>query len=277
MIVVIGGRGRLGKAIARQYGDDTVMCPERTVYQDWSAPGAHGAVATWLAPFAASGATIFVTSGLLDPRLAPEALSAVNLELPRNIIEGAAVHGMKVVTFGTVMEALVAAQNPYVRSKSALAALVAERAAGGVPVAHVRIHTLYGGGLPSRFMFLGQILDALQSGAPFPMTQGRQLREYHHVDDDARAIRLLADAGVTGVLDLSHGAPLSLRDLASSIFDAFGAASQLQVGAVPEPAEENYNTRFARQSLLEQVSFRDALPTVIAYLEQCGVPRKNGQ
>src|SRR5205823_5616173 len=99
MIVVIGGRGRLAQAIARQYSDDTVICPERMVYQDWSAPGAQGAVAAWLAPFAGSGATIFVTSGLLDPRLAPEALSAVNVELPRNIIEGAAAHGLKVVTF----------------------------------------------------------------------------------------------------------------------------------------------------------------------------------
>ena len=151
------------------------------------------------------------------------------------------------------------------------------RAAEGAAVAHVRVHTLYGGGLPSRFMFLGQILGALESGAPFQMTQGRQLREYHHVDDDARAIRVLADGGAGGVLDLSHGAPLSLRDLATSVFDAFGAAGQLQVGALAEPDEENYNTIFTRHRLLQQVDFRDALPAVAVYLEACGVQRKQGR
>jgi len=277
MNFLIGGRGRLGQAIARQYAADDIVSLEREVYQHWGEPGAQADVAAYFAPWAGTGATIFVTSGLLDPKLPAEALWQVNVELPRNIIEGAAALGLRVITFGTVMEALLAARNPYVNSKAALGEFAAARAAEGAPVTHVRVHTLYGGGLPSRFMFLGQILDALDNGAPFRMTQGKQLREYHHVDDDACAIRMLAETGVNGVLDLSHGAPLSLRELAGAVFEAFGAAGQLQVGTLPEPSEENYNTVFARHPMLERASFRDTLPALVAYLEECGIKRKTGQ
>jgi nucleoside-diphosphate-sugar epimerase len=272
MMFVIGGRGRLGQAIARQYGADAV-CVERAVYQDWAEPGAQAAIDAFFAPLAGTGATVFVTSGLLDPRLAPEDIWKVNVTLPCNIIDAGCRHGVRVTTFGTVMEALLADHNPYVRSKVALGQYVARKAADGAAVSHVRVHTLYGGGEPSPFMFLGQALGALRQASPFKMTLGKQLREYHHVDDDAHAIRLLDDAGVAGVLDLSHGAPVSLANLAQAVFDAFGAAGQLQVGAIPEPRDENYDTVFTRHPLLAQATFRDTLPAVVAYLEQCGAPR----
>jgi len=279
MIVIIGGRGRLGQAIARQYGAQEAVCVERSVYGDWARPYDEAPAAldesldAFFAPLPRHGASVFVASGLLDPKLSPEKLWNVNFELSRNIVEAGVRHGVRVTTIGTVMESLLAAHNPYVRSKVALGELVATHAARGAAVSHVRVHTLYGGGMPSPFMFLGQMLTALEQGTQFRMTLGKQLREYHHVDDDARAFRLLDDAGVTGVLDLSHGAPVSLADLARAVFDAAGASAQLQIGAIPEPLEENYNTVFARNPLLKQLAFRDTLPAVLAYLDACGAMR----
>lgn len=275
MILVIGGRGRLGQAIARQYGPGEAVCVERAVYQDWAEPHAQASIDAFFAPLAGKDASVFVTSGLLDPKLSPDEIWKVNVELPRNIVEAGCRHGVRVTTFGTVMEALLADHNPYVRSKVALGRYVADKAAAGAAVAHVRVHTLFGGGAPSPFMFLGQMLAALEQGTPFKMTLGKQLREYHHVDDDARAIRQLDEAATTGVLDLSHGAPVSLADLAYAVFGTFGVPGQLQIGALPEPREENYGTVFARSPLVAQLPFRDTLPAVVAYLEQCGAARKN--
>jgi nucleoside-diphosphate-sugar epimerase len=269
MKFIIGGRGRLGQAIARAYPAADALCLDRAVYEGWSEAGAEDFVARFFAPWAGSASTVFVASGLLDPKLAPAEHLKVNYDLPRNIIAGAAALDLKVVTFGTVMESLLAQHNPYVQSKAALGRHVAELAMAGRPVAHVRVHTLFGGGPPSPFMFLGQILTALRQRTPFNMTLGKQLREYHHVDDEARAIRALDAAGVRGVFDLSHGDPVSLRELATTVFAAFGAADLLHLGALPEPLEENYSTVFARHPLLGPQAYRPAFPAIVDYLKAC--------
>jgi nucleoside-diphosphate-sugar epimerase len=269
MKFVVGGRGRLGQAIARQYAGDKVQCLPRAVYDGWADPRAEADVARFFAPWAGQDATVFVTSGLLDPKLAPADHRKVNYELPRNLIAGAGAHGLKVVTFGTVMESLLARHNPYIDSKAALGRHVAELAAAGRNVAHIRVHTLFGGGAPSPFMFLGQILTSLRQRTAFNMTLGKQLREYHHVDDEAGAIVALDAAGVRGVLDLSNGEALSLRELASTVFDACGGADLLHVGALPEPLEENYGTVFACHPLLGPQAYRPALPAIVSYLKDC--------
>lgn len=265
MMFIVGGSGRLGRALARQNPQAQALA--RSVYADWSAPGAQDAVARHFAPYAGSGGTIYVASGLLDPRRPEQEHEAVNVTLPRNIIAGATPLGLKVRTFGTVMEALMNQPNAYVRSKVALARHVAEAAEAGLPVAHIRIHTLYGAGEPDPFMFLGQIAAALRIRAPFKMTEGRQLREYHHVDDDAGAVRVLEQAGLHGIVALNHGAPLTLRALATGIFAECGAPELLQLGALPEPAEENYAGVLARPDALAHFDFRPALPAVAQYLK----------
>lgn len=271
MNFILGSRGRLGAALARACPQGTLTCVDRSVYQEWSAPGAAGAVSDYFAPWSTDGGTVYVACGLLDPRLEPGQLASVNLDLPSNVIDGAGAQGLRVVTFGTVMERLLAQQNPYVRSKAALAEHVASRVAAGADVAHFQVHTLFGGGEPSPFMFLGLIVHALRTRTPLRMTQGRQLREYHHVDDEARAILMLNGAGRRGVSDVSSGAPVSLRVLAETCFSAFGASNLLQVGAIPEPADENYATVFARDALLAPEAFRAPLAAVPVYLAQCGV------
>lgn len=269
MKLIVGARGRLGQALARQFASEPVHCLERTQYQDWSDAGAAERVERFFAPWAGSGATIFVTAGVLDPKLPAAELARINVDLPRHIMQGAARCGLKAVSFGTVMETLQASPNPYVASKIALASYVAAAAAAGDPVAHVRVHTLYGEGGPSPFMFLGQLLAAVRNGEPFNMTLGKQLREYHHVADEARAIALLGDAGLGGVFDLSHGAPVTLRELAVATFQAFGCERLLHIGALPEPAEENYSAVFQRHPALPATHYRPTVPAVLSYLKAC--------
>ena len=67
-------------------------------------------------------------------------------------------------------------------------------------------------------MFLGQILSALKNDEAFKMTSGCQLREYHHFLDDAEAIRTISGLKITGVVNLSHGKPVSLKDIAQASF-----------------------------------------------------------
>lgn len=269
MIFVIGGTGRLGRAIAARYGDAETMAPRREVYQNWWMSNSAGAICEYFKPWEGSNSTIFVVSGLLDPLAGEEEILKVNYHLPKNLIEGAATLGIRVVTFGTIMERLLSQGNRYVQSKVTLGRYVAETAEINQRVAHVRLHTLYGLGRPSSFMFLGQILHSLRTRSPFEMTLGEQLREYHHFDDDADAVYRLAENWRAGVVDLNHGRPVTLREIATTLFSAFGEKDLLKIGARPEPAEENYDTSFDRPDFLANVKFRDALPAIVKYIENC--------
>lgn len=266
MIFILGSRGRLGQAIAAQYAPTDVVCVDRSVYEPWSSADARAGISEYFAQCRSEDSVVYICSGLLDPRLSAEELLAVNYHLPRNVIDSLARSGIRVVTFGTAMEHTLNS-NSYVQSKLKLSEYVEDANADGALSTHVRIHTLYGGGEPSPFMFLGQILTAIRTESLFSMTLGRQLREYHHVEDDARAVKTLTDARLTGLIDLAHGNPITLRSLAESVFGALGKTHLLQVGALPEPAQDNFDLVFERPPTLKDSTFREAIPGVIEYLK----------
>ncbi|WP_322015061.1 NAD-dependent epimerase/dehydratase family protein [Paraburkholderia sp. J12] len=267
-IYLIGGRGRLGQALAREYANDEVVALDRTVYEVWSREGAAGQVARYFDRLP-SDTLIFVTSGLLDPRLPEEALLGVNYFLPKHVIDAVSPLGMRVITFGTAMEALSRANNPYIESKRRLSRYINDSVSAGGAGLHLQIHTLYGEGEPTPFMFLGQILAAIRQREVFRMTSGRQLREYHHLADDARAIRSLVESGLRGTVALSHGKPVTLREIAEIIFRAVGKSELLEVGALPDSEEENYERIFEPAVLPWAIEFRDSLPAIAEYLKTC--------
>lgn len=271
MIFVIGGRGRLGQAIIASYPNDNVISINRHIYQDWWQNDSQDKISHFFEPWSDSNSIVFVTAGILDPRISQEEHLKVNYLLPRHLIEGATKVGLRVVTFGTVMERLIANKNPYIYSKAMLGNYVSDFSAAEKLAVHLRVHTLYGIGQPSPFMFLGQIYHALRNQVVFEMSPGNQLREYHHIDDEVRAIGVLVEAETNGILDLSHGEPVSLKAIASYIFKAFNAESLLRVGALQEPKEENYGTVFQRSDLLLKIEFRKTLPAIVNYLKACSL------
>jgi len=267
---LVGSSGRLGRAIAKEFFDEEIQCLDRSIYRGWECPSSVPYIRGFFdTPQNKDGATIFVASGLLDPTLSRDELLFVNYYLPKNIIDAVSKIDAKVITFGTVLEGLLSTQNNYVQSKTFLNEYVKATADECNRVLHVQLHTLYGLGQPSPFMFLGQILSALREDAQFKMTSGRQLREYHHFLDVTKAVRHMVNSSLAGVVNLSHGKPVSLRDIANRIFEAFDKDYLLQVGAIPEPLEENYDRLFQPIELCKQVCFRDSLPSIIDYMREC--------
>lgn len=265
-LCVIGARGRLGLALQQAGHGRQIITPDRAVYQSWAQAGAVDAATRYFEPMAATGGTVFVASGLLDPAAPPAALSAVNLDLPRTIIAAATRLGLTVVTFGTVTEGRLG--NPYAQSKTALRDHVAEVAAPDRRVLHLQLHTLYGLGAPSPFMFLGQLLQAITSGQRFRMSSGRQLREYHHFADDAAAILHLAAHAPAGVHALGHGEPVTLLSLAEAVLAGFGRPDLLAAGELPEAAGETYVPIAGKSPLILGLAFRETLPSVTDYLRE---------
>lgn len=268
---LIGAQGRLGRAIIAEGFGENFVSLERSVYEDWAENGAENKISNYFKKKKAENSVIFVTSGVLDPRVPEEEHFRVNYFLPKNIIRGASRLGFKVVTFGTVMEDFIRSRpNSYIKSKVRLREDVERFAAKQFPVLHLQLHTLYGLELAHPFMFLGQLVQSIKSGVPLEMTSGQQLREYHHYADDAKAIRALAETSITGALHLSHGESLSLKTIAQYIFQFFEKPSLLHLGALPDPKEENYHKKFIPNEMIAPIRFRKTLPALTKYIkDQC--------
>jgi nucleoside-diphosphate-sugar epimerase len=267
--VVLGARGRLGHALISALGDQNVLAPERSTYQRWAERDGAAAVAQFFTgQRLPDRATIFIATGILDPGLPQELHHSVNVRLPENVILGTAKLNVRVVSFGSVMEQLLIPDkaNAYIRSKITLGQRVGELAEAGSDAVHIRMHTLYGGGPPPAYMFTGQIRHAMQTDTVFAMTGGNQLREYHHVGDECRAIVALAANHRPGIATLSHGAPIRLKDMAEHVFKAFGKSHLLKVGALPEPPADNYSTVFPQSVNAHGIAFRDTLPAVTQWM-----------
>ena len=116
-------------------------------------------------------------------------------------------------------------------------------------------------------MFMGQMLKALRANTRFSMTSGAQLREYHHVDDEAKVIIALGSKFDHGCFDISHGYNISLYDLAHSIFEHFNKIDLLGVGDIESPSIEAFEPIFKPQTYIQNHNFRKTLPAIKQWLE----------
>ncbi len=250
-LLLLGAKGRLGGAIAAAASRRGRPC----LTLAWDAVGASADPDTLRSRLREAGAhaDVVFAGGLTDPALSAEALHTANVDLPALVVEaGAGRTGLRFLAIGSTLACLPAlvAGNRYLASKAALAARVTAWASEARLRACVRLlglHTLYGAA-PAPHSFLGQIHTSLATGAPFRMSAGRQLREFHHVDDVAESVLALTvrDWDAPAALNLSTGRPVHLAELAQAIFHAFGREGDLVVGALATPAGENEGTVFAR-------------------------------
>ena len=103
-----------------------------------------------------------------------------------------------------------------------------------------RIFTAYGEG-----QFSGNLWPSLRetalAGDDFPMTKGEQIRDFIHVTDVARHLRLGAQRGDLKpaqplVVNIGSGQGLSVVNFARQQWQLFGATGCLQPGAIPSRA-----------------------------------------
>jgi nucleoside-diphosphate-sugar epimerase len=196
---------------------------------------------------------ILFASGLTDPGASAGELMLANVERPIGLIEATIDQKrFRYLTLGSVLETVpnLTSGNRYLASKAALWARIEELAADprlNGRIAHLRAHTVYGGA-PASHLFLGQMYESLHTRRPFRMSEGRQLREYAHVDDVASSIAALRARPWAGpvAIYLSTGEPVTLAEVARAVFQAFDCEELLQLGALPTPAGENTSAKFPR-------------------------------
>ena len=146
-------------------------------------------------------------------------------------------YGIQAVPFREVTPQL--GTSSYAQAKIAgERALAAACAARGVALTVLRPSVAYGPGQRGP-MFVPSLVQALVTGARFPMTAGEQTRDLIHVDDVARAI-IAALAGPAGTYNVGSGSEVTMRWLAADLAARFGGDlhSRLDIGALPYRPDE---------------------------------------
>jgi nucleoside-diphosphate-sugar epimerase len=94
-----------------------------------------------------------------------------------------------------------------------------------------RAGIIYGPG-QAEGMFIPTLAAALSEGKDFPMTEGRQVRDFLYVGDCVRAVELAAAGALEGTYNLGGGARHTMREVAEMTADIVNARDKLKLGAL---------------------------------------------
>lgn len=100
-----------------------------------------------------------------------------------------------------------------------------------------RASLIYGPG-QAEGMFIPTLATALAEGKEFPMTEGKQVRDFLYVGDCVRAVELAAVGTLEGTFNLGGGARTTLREVAELTADIVKARDRLKPGALEYRANE---------------------------------------
>lgn len=268
MILVIGSNGLVSTAIQQHYIDQDMVVVGSQIAKSWAVSDAESRIREFVNSLPIRPSKIINCAGLTDPKLPKQLHVDVNFELPKNLLNFSEVEDIDLITFGSVMEnnPELCLQNPYLRAKEMFFSYISDRIKTNSKLLHLQLHTLYGGKKLHSHMFLGQMFAAIEKGGEFRMTDGLQLREYHHIDDDIQALTRIFDTKNYGILEISHNEKLTLRSIAEFVFSEFNVTSKLKLGELPNPSIELYTSGINLDSDVRQEGFRATLPGITDYL-----------
>jgi nucleoside-diphosphate-sugar epimerase len=187
-----------------------------------------------------------------------------NYEFPRYLYTLCQQTGLKLITLGSVHENYpqLLSSNLYLQSKFKLKEFLVKK--DFKDSLHFQFHTWYGGNKVHEQMFLGQIINSIRHRSVFKLNSGDQKREYHHIEDDAKCLLKTLLKRSVGCFEISHGQPVTLRDISNSIFSFFNCEDYLQIADSPILAEYDINYDVFKTS---NCAFRPTIEGLINYVQ----------
>ena len=122
----------------------------------------------------------------------------------------------------------------YAACKLAAGIIGARRAATlGIGFSWARLFYLYGPYEDERRL-VPALINSLLEGKEFQAIAGTQVRDYMHIDDVARGLCALAEAGASGTFNVCSGEPVTYAALISETAELTGNAHLVRLGAREE-------------------------------------------
>lgn len=270
-VLILGQNGNLAQALLRQYPRATTVGKDE--FLAWMRNPSRMKEFFSEIGVLTDEVDLFNCAGITNANADVDEITLANFRIPVFLSEQSAILNYRLITFGTVMEQIpkYAMSNPYLESKLRFYNEYLSNIHWANSNLHIQMHTLYGGKLIHPHMFLGQIYSALIDKKSFKMSGGLQIREYHHIDDVAKAIRLLEETQQYGVNNISHGFPEKLKDIAESIFNHFNAVNLLNLSSNSMDENDNRELIFKKSKEIREMYFRPTIVNIIQWLEELGV------
>ena len=260
--VIIGSNGNIARQLKEQFPDAMVI--DRRQFEFWDNPNELRTI------FKDEPIEIYVAIGILSSKSKISELERVNVQIPKLIADSIKGTDSRIVTFGSIMEKdqRICSSNPYIHTKKKLSEYLQSNLQED-EFLHLRLHTLYGGKKLNSEMFLGQLFISIKNGTEFLMSSGRQIREYHHIEDDLKAMELLQVNGHIGIQEISHGEVFTLIEIAEQVLYYFDAPKLLIAGKMEEPSAEIFSPLGIRSKTLKEFQFRPTIKSIANYLLEC--------
>jgi len=275
-VLLLGANGNISLEVQRQLsGNDpfsyvTISSDELNQLRE-STKGLSCKVLELLADNPELPLWIFNACGITNPQASLAELYSANVSLNLEIASLLRLGKVRLVTIGTVMERFpkMCNSNAYLHSKLKSQMELSQNKLNGH--LHVRLHTLYGGRKMHSHMFLSQLFNAIANDSDFVMTEGTQVREYHHVEDDVALILRMMLSETFGTVEVSSGNPITLIDLATEIFKRLLPERNIITSLENNP-REIFNFKYPRLQSFDglPIHFRDSIEGVISYFQRFG-------
>uniref|UniRef100_UPI0035CC9420 NAD-dependent epimerase/dehydratase family protein n=1 Tax=uncultured Sphingomonas sp. TaxID=158754 RepID=UPI0035CC9420 len=144
----------------------------------------------------------------------------------------------------------------YGTAKAGLHAVLAKAAPElGLSLAWARIFFPYGPRERSERL-LGSLLEAARRGGVAKVSEGKQRRDFIHVEDVAAALVAILAAPVEGVLNVASGEATTVRRFVEIATRAAGSADRVLYGAMPTRPDDPPLIEGTIDRLLTQTAYR---------------------
>ena len=266
-ILVIGENSRLTKSLVN-ISKNQLIVVKKKIYENWFY---DSLLISYLKSINFSNNdSIIITKSIINPNHNNDEIIKWNVLFQKQIIEILERYFFKVNIYftGSIFENTLI-RNNYLDSKRNLSNYILKNKFSHVKPIVVRLHTLYGIGIPSVNMFLGQIYSSLKYKTKFYMSDGNQVRQYHHYDEVSRfLLNIVQDSNLNiKIIDLTGKEWVKLKDLAYSIYENFNCLELLNIGALKKVNNEIIN---AENQFISKGDFKFKTPLIYVnkYLEK---------
>ena len=265
--LIVGANGNFSLQLQEILCTDNPIVLDRKLYSDWENHNSKliSKVASINEEFDLK--YLINTVGIISKNYSADFIMYWNYLFPKYLYQICQELHLTLVTLGSIHETIqeMCTDNPYLESKKELEQFLVKN--NFVNSVHFQIHTWYGGQNLQPEMFLGQIINSLKNKTIFNMSDGKQVREYQHVFDDATCMLKNLKNTVNGIHAISHEERLSLKEIAYGVFQNFNCEDLLNLNKI-EPPRFDVRNESNLELKISQCEFRPTMKGLIDYIEK---------